>query len=223
MNDNIKYEDQHILVCRKPAGVPVQSKRAGVKDMVSILKNYLVLSGKSKGEPYLGLIHRLDQPVEGIMVFAKTQKAAAQLTAQITNHQFKKQYRAVVCGKVEPEQGTLVDYILKNGRENVSKVVKKDTRDAKEAILHYQVEKQGAEYALVSIDLVTGRHHQIRVQFANAGFPLYGDSKYNPARSQESRFLPLALCACRLEFHHPVNGKAMCFETEPEHTIFTSI
>jgi len=213
----IIYEDEAVIVCRKEAGVAVQTARAGQADMVSLLKNYRT---KKKEEPYIGLIHRLDQPVEGVMVFAKTKKAAAKLSAQVSSRSMEKEYLAVTAGAPQPEKGELCDWLLRDGRTNTSAVVAKGTPQAKEAKLSYEVVEARAEgeKALVHIWLHTGRHHQIRVQFANAGYPLYGDTKYGTA--EKGVYLPVALCSCRIAFTHPVTGKEMEFKIEPKGKAF---
>ena len=216
MEIDILYEDGQLLVCRKPAGVPVQSGKVGQKDMVSILRNYR--NGK-EGDTYIGLVHRLDQPVQGVMVFAKTKMAAAELSRQITDGRMKKQYLAVTCGKPMKKQGALVDYLLKDGRTNTSSIVPEGTKGAKRAELRYRIIAETPGYALAEIELMTGRHHQIRVQMAGAGMPLAGDRKYNLSDAgQSAKYVTLA--AHRLSFEHPVLKKEICFEGKPEGAIF---
>lgn len=216
MEIDILYEDGQLLVCRKPAGVPVQSGKVGQKDMVSILRNYR--NGK-EGDTYIGLVHRLDQPVQGVMVFAKTKMAAAGLSRQITEGRMKKQYLAVTCGKPMKKQGALVDYLLKDGRTNTSSIVPEGTKGAKRAELRYRIIAETPGYALAEIDLLTGRHHQIRVQMAGAGMPLAGDRKYNLSDAGQTEKY-VALAAHRLSFEHPVLKKEICFEGKPEGAIF---
>jgi 23S rRNA pseudouridine1911/1915/1917 synthase len=209
----IIYEDSDLLVCRKEAGVAVQTARPGQADMVSLLKNY---RAKKKEEPYIGLIHRLDQPVEGVMVFAKNQKAAASLSKQVSGRQMEKQYLAVLQGIPKERTGELRDFLLKDGRTNTSSVVSADTPGAKEARLSYEVLKteESVNKALVRIRLHTGRHHQIRVQFSHAGYPLYGDTKYGQPLL-DGVYCPVALCSCRIGFVHPSTKKEMEFEIQP--------
>ena len=205
----IIYEDEAIIVCRKEAGVAVQTARAGQADMVSLLKNY---RAKKKEEPYIGLIHRLDQPVEGVMVFAKTKQAAAKLSVQVSSRSMEKEYLAVTEGIPQPSEGELCDWLLRNGRTNTSQVVEPGTPQAKDAKLRYQVEQTDEEQqkALVHIWLHTGRHHQIRVQFAHAGYPLMGDTKYG-REAVAGRYCSVALCSCRIAFrdgiYDPAQGK----------------
>ena len=216
MEIDILYEDGQLLVCRKPAGVPVQSGKVGQKDMVSILRNYR--NGK-EGDTYIGLVHRLDQPVQGVMVFAKTKMAAAELSRQITDGRVRKQYLAVICGKPIKKQGVLVDYLLKDARTNTSSIVPEGTKGAKRAELRYRIIAETPGYALAEIELLTGRHHQIRVQMAGAGMPLAGDRKYNLSDAgQTEKYVTLA--AHRLSFEHPVLKKEICFEGKPEGAIF---
>ena len=216
MEIDILYEDGQLLVCRKPAGVPVQSGKVGQKDMVSILRNYR--NGK-EGDTYIGLVHRLDQPVQGVMVFGKTKMAAAGLSRQITDGRMKKQYLAVTCGKPMKKQGALVDYLLKDGRTNTSSIVPEGTKGAKRAELRYRIIAETPGYALAEIELLTGRHHQIRVQMAGAGMPLAGDRKYNLSDAGQTEKY-VALAAHRLSFEHPVLKKEICFEGKPEGAIF---
>lgn len=208
----ILYEDKHILVCRKPAGLAVQNASLGRMDMESLARTYLA-EKDGKANPYLGIVHRLDQPVQGVIVFAKTPKAAASLSAQVQDGRMTKEYAAVVCKEPPQLCGTLTDYLKKEARGNCSAVVSAATPGAKKAVLDYEVTEKGARYALVKILLRTGRHHQIRVQMAAAGAPLYGDVKYNPNAEKGTR---LALCASRLCVEHPATGKQMEFRCAPE-------
>lgn len=219
-NLDIKYEDSDIIVCVKPAGVATQTKRMGQQDMESLLRNYRA----SKGEDtYIGVVHRLDQPVEGIMVFAKNKKASAELNRQIAKHGADKYYMAVCSNTEHPfkenDEGELVDYLLRDGRTNSSSVVDSSTKDAKKAELKYRVIKADKERAIVQVKLGTGRHHQIRVQFANAGHPLIGDQKYGKG----VRGMNVALCSCRIGFEHPSTKKKMEFEIEPTNEQFRTL
>ncbi len=220
MKERILYEDKEILICHKPAGIATQTGRVGQKDMVSELKNYL------GGNSYLGLVHRLDQPVEGLLVFAKTPFAAKELSRQLTADLLNKQYLAVVLGEGFPNTETLRDYLIKDNKTNTSRVAKAEEAGAKKAKLQVKTAAYCKEedIALLEIRLVTGRHHQIRVQLTNAGFPLLGDSKYgteeSKRRSKETGVDNVALCACRLEFLHPKTKKKLEFEIKPEGKIF---
>lgn len=225
MNINIKeyilYEDPDIIVCHKPPKIAVQTNKSGVQDMVSLLKNYLYRKMEVKKEPYIAVIHRLDQPVEGILVFAKTADAAKELNRQLQNSEFGKFYQAVLCNIPKEESGCLCNYMKKDGRTNTSVIAGTNDKDSKKAILHYQICKINKEknLALVKIRLETGRHHQIRVQMSHIGCPIWGDSKYNPAMKEEKQWRQIALCAYRLEFKHPGTKKEMKFEIEPQYEL----
>ena len=212
----ILFEDKHIIVCEKPAGLPVQTKSFGTMDMESMLKNHILKTSAQKTPPFIGVIHRLDQPVSGILVFAKTKDAAAKLNAQMQKDSFGKYYQAVLCGKLDPSVGTLTDYLIKDGRTNTSRIGKKGEKDAKLSELSYETLHVSSDNMLyvVRIKLKTGRHHQIRVQMAGAGAPLWGDNKYNPEYVNKKGYFPIALCAYKLEFMHPVTNKPMSFELE---------
>ncbi len=221
---NILYEDDQIIVVEKPVGIESQSNRTFEPDMVSEVKKHINSLSPKKGEPYVGVIHRLDKPVGGILVFGKTKEAAGALSKQVSGHQMEKKYLAVICGKPVDNFGTYVDYLWKDGKNNISKIVDKGITDAKRAELSYRVleEQEGEEdpLCLVEIDLKTGRHHQIRVQFSGHGTPLLGDLKYNPAGPKVAGQRNVALCAWKLAFTHPGNKKKMEFTVKPQGTIF---
>ncbi|MBQ8278760.1 MAG: RluA family pseudouridine synthase [Roseburia sp.] len=207
----ILYEDNDIIVCNKPAGVATQTKQIGQKDMESILRTYRM----QKGEPsYIGVVHRLDQPVSGVMVFAKTKEAAADLSKQVSTKAADKYYYAVTDGVPEKLKGTLEDYLLRDGKTNLSKVVTGKEAGAKRAELAYEVIAKNETQALVRVKLATGRHHQIRVQMANAGWPLVGDRKYNFKENMKPGGQPMCLCSYKLGFTHPVTKKKLEFEIE---------
>jgi len=195
----ILYEDKQILVCLKPAGLPVQTRHTGAMDLEHYLKNHLLRQSvdsapSSRRPPYLAIIHRLDQPVRGILVFAKTSSAARKLNEQMQNGGFIKEYEALVCGPLPSASGTLVNYLVKDGSTNTSRICSKDTPGAKRAELSYRVldTNPGNNLSIVQIRLKTGRHHQIRVQMAGAGAPLWGDNKYNPAFQSQKIYAPMA-------------------------------
>ena len=217
MDIQIRYEDDDIIVCYKPSGVPVQTSKLGVRDMVSYLKQYLYKKQEVKAEPYLAVIHRLDQPVEGLLVFAKNPFAAKELNRVMQQFGFGKYYKATLCGVPEKRQGRLENYLKKDAKTNTSCVVSEKDKDAKKAILFYEVEEvyeeEGKTYTKVKIQLETGRHHQIRVQMAHMGCPLLGDTKYNAAE-QGPGWKTIALCAYRLEIVHPRTKEKMIFELE---------
>lgn len=211
---NILYEDTHIIVCVKPHGIATQSKQIGSPDMVNLIKKHIFLNNPDKGEPYLAVIHRLDQPVKGILVFAKTPFAAKELNRQLTSHGFGKYYLARVEGKLPVAEGVLENYLVKDARTNLSRVCKKDTKDAKLARLNYRTLHSEQNFTEIEIKLDTGRHHQIRVQFSHIGCPLVGDTKYNKSLAGQKGWQEIALCAYRLDFSHPKTGKSLHFEID---------
>jgi len=211
----ILYEDAYLIVCVKPAGMATQTARPGEADVVSFCRNRRAAQGE---EPYIGLVHRLDQPVEGILVLAKDRETAAGLSRSMQTDRWKKEYCAGVRGIPEQQQGTLTDWLKKEPKGNCSGVVPQGTPGAKKAVLSYQVMEtdEKNERALLRVILETGRHHQIRVQLSHAGHPLLGDRKYAPQPSRASEPVgSLHLCACGLEFVHPVTGENMHFSTTP--------
>lgn len=271
--ERILYEDNDLLVCHKPAGIATQTARIGQADMASEMENYLArklpqsIGRGSSARPHIHVVHRLDQPVEGILVFAKQPSAAAALSAQAAGEGMEKEYLALVCdlrseeatdgtqsGGHDAEQmqqnqqgrsGVLTDYLLKDGKTNTSRVVPAEVKGAKEARLRYEILREespegllsttkdlgeaenGLHLAVVKIRLYTGRHHQIRVQMANAGMPLLGDRKYADQAaavlSENLGIREIALCAYRLSFCHPKTGERLHFEIMPEGAAFRGI
>ncbi len=209
------YEDNHILVVEKPCNVPSQSDDTGDKDMITICKSYLKEKYKKEGNVYLGLVHRLDRPVGGVMVFAKTSKAASRLSESVRSKEFNKSYLAVVENNSLPNNNVLEDYMIKNEALNKSTVCSKEKRGAKFAKLSYKIIDnktiKDKEYSLVEIELETGRHHQIRVQFSSRNCPLYGDQRYGKGPKGEQ----IALWAYKLSFKHPVKDEIMEFKCLP--------
>ena len=211
---NILFEDNHIIVVEKPVNIPSQGDKTGDEDMLTIIKRYIKEKYNKPGDVYLGLVHRLDRPTGGVMVFAKTSKAASRLSEQVRNKQIHKKYLCIVDGNLEKENDTWKDYLLKNEKNNMSKVVKAGTKNAKEAILDYEVLKYNEEINLsvVKVNLHTGRHHQIRVQFASRNHSLCGDQKYGT----RGRGKQLSLWAYSLSFIHPTTKERIEFECYPE-------
>ena len=199
----ILYEDNHLLVVVKPVNVPVCEDESKDEDLLNMLKKYLKEKYNKQGNVYLGLVHRLDRPVSGVMVFAKTSKAASRLSEQIRLKQFKKEYHAIVIGKVD--KGIYKDNLLKDKKTNITKVDK----NGKESILEYELVKYVNNYSLVKINLKTGRSHQIRVQFSYHNHPLVGDNKYNKI---EVKKIPVCLFANKLTFYHPITKEELVFE-----------
>ena len=207
---NILYEDNHLLVVVKPANMPTCLDSSNDLDLLTILKEYIKDKYHKPGNVFLGLVHRLDRPVEGIMVFAKTSKAAERLTKQINNKQFTKTYYAVIDG-ITKEKDTLQDYLTKDEKTNTSYVT--NELKGKLSILEYKTIKTNNNLSLVKINLLTGRHHQIRVQFASRNLPLYGDHKYNQKFIKDNKE-NIALIAKELSFYHPTTKELLHFEID---------
>ena len=203
---NIIYEDNHLLVVEKPVNIPVQEDSSKDMDFLTLLKDFIKQRDDKPGNVFLGLIHRLDRPVGGIMVFAKTSKCASRLSEQVRNRTFKKTYYAIVEGKVEKKE-TLIDKLLKDTKTNIVKVDK----SGKEAILEYELIDYKDNLSLVRINLKTGRSHQIRVQFSSRGHALYGDQKYN---SNSKVGEQIALFANSITFNHPITKELLNFEID---------
>jgi len=210
----VLYEDNHIIVVEKPPNIPSQADKTEDTDMINIIKGYLKEKYEKPGNVYLGLVHRLDRPVGGVMVFAKTSKAAGRLSEQVRNKIFKKEYLAIVDGKLEEKKGTLENYLLKNEKNNMSKVVPESTKNSKYAKLDYEVIKYNKEIdlSLLKIYLHTGRHHQIRVQLSNIGHGICGDQKYGT----RGRGKQISLWAYKLSIEHPITKETMTFVDLPE-------
>ena len=213
-NLDILYEDNHVIVVKKEPNIPSQADKTEDIDMLTIIKEYLKEKYNKPGNVYLGLVHRLDRPVGGVMVFAKTSKAASRLSNQVREKIFKKKYLAVVDGKFETSNGILEDYLYKEERNNISKVVNKDKKNSKIAKLEYEVltYNQVKDLSLVKIDLYTGRHHQIRVQLAHAGHSIFGDQKYGTRGKGKQ----IALWAYELTIQHPITKQELTFKCLPE-------
>ncbi len=219
MNIPILFEDNHILVCVKPQGVLSQGGSIDKPNMVDELKKYIKEKYKKPGNVYLGLVHRLDINVGGVMVFAKTSKAANRLSKQVKNHDIKKRYLAIAKGTFEKKQGEYANYLSKNEEKRQAFIAQKTS--GKLAMLNYWVldqEKLDEDiYSLIDIDLITGRFHQIRFQFSHHGHPLYGDSKYGHMINKD---FFLGLYAYSLEFSHPVRKEKMIFKNKPNNERF---
>ena len=249
MKTKILFEDSNILVIHKPAGIALQSARIGQMDVESELRNYISaatrsVSGKSSANPYIGLVHRLDQPVEGLLVVAKTKEAAAKLNKQLAAGSLNKKYLAVV--SLEGNQiemcGEFSDFMIKDGQVarivagnakmaeagkpdvKAAEIKRENPQDVKEARLHYELLQKSDNLALADIEIETGRFHQIRCQMAHHSMPLLGDAKYgssvSTALSQKLGIRNVALCANRIAFKHPTTGKFMEFEVSPANPAF---
>lgn len=205
----VLYEDNHLIVAVKPPMVPTQPDSSGDADMLGMVREYVRCRYHKQGNVYIGLLHRLDRPVGGVMVFARTSKAASRLSEQIRSGGMEKEYLAVVHG-CPPEEGLFEDYLIKDASHNLVKPVREGTPGAKYARLEYALEARRGKHSLVRIRLHTGRPHQIRVQFASRGYPLLGDVRYG--KGEPGR---IALYSTRIAFEHPVRRERMEFENIP--------
>lgn len=210
----VLYEDNHCIVVVKPQNVPSQEDASGDKDMLTIVKEYVKEKYNKEGEAFVGLVHRLDRPTGGIMVFAKTSKGASRLSQQIKDGQMQKTYYAVTTKTPQLKQDTLCHFLKKDEKNNIVKIVPRGEKGVKEAKLSYKVLQTDEEMALVEVKLITGRSHQIRVQFAGINCPLVGDNKYGKDKASAST--NLGLWAGRLEFMHPITKQKMVFAFPPD-------
>jgi 23S rRNA pseudouridine1911/1915/1917 synthase len=213
MREDIKiiFEDNHLLVVSKPPFVPVQADESGDEDMLSALKGYLVEKYNKPGEAYLGLVHRLDRPTGGVMVFAKTSKAAARLSEAVKAGDVEKKYLVIVHGCPREKSKKVINYLKKYPDQNIVKIVPELTEGAKYAELDYKVLDTKEDMSLLSVDLITGRSHQIRVQMNGLGHPVVGDARYG----KDGAKIPLCLWAAELRFSHPVGGQRLVFKVYP--------
>lgn len=207
------YEDNHLLVVEKPVNILSQGDDTNDKDMVNLLKQYVKEKYNKPGNVYIGLVHRLDRPVGGVMVFAKTSKAASRLSDQVRTKTFKKTYRAVIHGTMKKNEDTLLDYLYKNKKTNMVSVVNKNHKEGKYSELSYSTLGKKDAFSLVEIDLKTGRSHQIRVQFSSRNHPLFGDQRYGQNVNKVGQ--QIALWANKVSFEHPTTKERMEFICEP--------
>lgn len=213
MKPQVVFEDNHLLVVNKPVNMPVQADASGDLDLLTICKQYIKEEYNKPGNVYLGLVHRLDRPTGGALVFARTSKAASRLAKQLQRHKMDREYMAVVHGHIKQMSGKLGNYLIKDHQKNIVSVVDKKTKGAKKAILTYEVIGYAEEFTLVNVRLHTGRSHQIRVQFSHLGHPLYGDQKYGAKINKPGQ--QLALWGSKLAFKHPTLKDLMTFHSEP--------
>lgn len=224
-NVELLFEDEHILVCKKPPGLATQTQATRNPDMVTVLKRYLYSKNPTLGEPYLAVIHRLDQPVGGLLVFGKTSTAAKNLSAQMQSRDFGKHYATLLSAAPNPTIGTWEHFMIKDATTNTSKICSKDTPGSKRARLHYELIEKPSKHDMaifshitentsdmyfVRITLETGRHHQIRVQASAMNCAIMGDTKYGDIVEAHT-WNHIALCAYKLSFNHPITQKHMQF------------
>lgn len=205
--DQIVFEDNHIMVINKKVGQLVQGDKTGDSSLLELIKKFIKKRDEKPGNVFLGLVHRIDRPTSGLVIYAKTSKALTRLTQMVKNREVKKTYWALVAKEMIPGSQRLVHYLKKNEKNNKAIVFPKATEGAKEAILTYHLIKSLENYQLLEIDLETGRHHQIRAQLSKIGIPIKGDLKYGAPRSNKDG--GISLHARKLEFIHPVSKEQM--------------
>lgn len=214
LEPNIIYEDNHVIVVIKPHNISVQEDESKDPDMLTIIKEFLKKRDNKPGNVFLGLVHRLDRPTGGVMVFAKTSKAASRLSKELKDKQLKKHYLCVVNGKPQLANNRLVTYLKKDEKTNTVRIAPKLEEGSKEAILEYSVLDSKNKYSLIEVDLITGRSHQIRVQMsAQLNCPIFGDFKYGDKDHGGN----LALWAYELTFTHPTTKENMRFTVAPDY------
>ena len=211
-NLQVLYEDNHLIIINKRVGDIVQGDKTGDKPLSDVVKEYISKKYDKPGKVFLGVVHRLDRPTSGIVIFARTSKALERLNKMLREKTIKKTYWAVVKNPPPKQQDTLVNYLKKNPKNNKSTAYSKEIKDSKKAILHYKTINKSDHYTLLEIDLETGRHHQIRCQLANIGSPIKGDLKYGFNRSNKDGGIHLH--ARKIEFMHPVKKEIVTFTAE---------
>jgi len=209
----VLYEDNHVIAVIKPHNTPVMGDSSGDECMLDMVKSYIKEKYSKPGNVFIGLVHRLDRPTGGTMVFARTSKGASRISEQIRVGRFEKKYIALVEGKLSVSSGKMEAFLLKDVKSNKSRIVAESTPGAKKAVLEYIVLKNSKEHTLVEIRLVTGRHHQIRVQFSNAGHPVAGDLKYGSKKGSRS----IALWSHEIKFYKPVGDEPVKVLSEPDY------
>ena len=230
MKLEILYEDEYLLACVKPCGVPSQADKSNDEDMITTIKHYLYDKDPSEEpeEPYVAAIHRLDRPVGGVMLFGKTPEVAAKLSDAQQDGEITKYYQAIITGELPDMDGEMVDYLVRDAKTNTTKIGKKGDKGAKRAELYYEVldvfDTSAGTLSYVLIELVTGRHHQIRAQFAKRGCGIWGDTKYNPLFAKtKRRYQQIGLYSSRMELTHPITGEELVFKSEPQGEAFDVI
>lgn len=211
----IIYEDNQIVVVIKPQNIPTQADESGDGDLLNEVKAYIKEKYNKAGEAFIGLVHRLDRPTGGVLVFARNSKSASRLSAQMQNGDIEKTYFTVVKGKLKKSVGRLENYLKKDHVANKVAIATMSEKDARHAVLEYEVVAEKDDLSLLKIRLETGRSHQIRVQLAGIGNPIYGDAKYGAPEGKNASTTNLALWAAGLEFRHPTLDQTMVFKVNP--------
>ena len=214
MEGRILFEDNHLIVINKKAGELVQGDITGDQPLVELVKSFLKKKYNKPGAVFLGVVHRLDRPTSGVVLFAKTSKALSRLNDQFKNRIHKKTYWAIISNKFDKKKGSLTHWMTRNTKQNKSKAHSKEVQNSKLAKLHFKRVKTFDHYCLLEINLETGRHHQIRAQLSILDFPIQGDLKYGAQRS--NRDGSISLHARHLEVQHPVTKNPMVFTADPQ-------
>ncbi|MBE7075861.1 MAG: RluA family pseudouridine synthase [Clostridiales bacterium] len=212
----VLYEDNQIVVVIKPQNVPSMPDESKDQDLLSMVKSYVKEKYQKPGDAFIGLVHRLDRPTGGIMVFARNSKSAERLSKQFQEHSVEKEYYAVVNGVVKVKSQKLTNYLKKDTKENIVKIVPMSEQGVKKAELVYNLLAENDKESLLKVNILTGRSHQIRVQLANIGHSLVGDVKYGKAKGTTSK---LGLWAGKLTFEHPKTKERMVFVAYPDETV----
>lgn len=221
ISNRILYEDNHLLVVNKRAGEIVQGDKTGDEPLLELVRQYIKVSANKPGNVFCGLVHRIDRPVSGAVIFAKTSKALARMNAMVKERTLQKTYWAIVEQAPEEPEGTLLHYLCKNERTNTSEASKVEREGWQRAELFYRLIASGDRYHLLEVDLHTGRHHQIRAQLSAIGCPIKGDLKYGARRSNEDG--SISLHARRLRFEHPVRHEAIEVVAPPFNQLFMKL
>lgn len=214
IENRILFEDNHLVVVNKKSGELSQGDKTNDITLPDLIKSYLKKKYKKPGNVYLGIIHRLDRPTSGIMVFAKTSKALSRLNHQFKLRNTKKLYWAIVEKLFPEKEGTLIHWMTRNSKKNKSKAHNKEVQNSKKAILHFKCIQYFDKYTLLEISLETGRHHQIRSQLSSCGYPIQGDLKYGAARSNKNG--SISLISKMIEINHPIKNNRLQFTVNPE-------
>lgn len=221
LSERILWEDNHLLILNKGAGEIVQGDNTGDKPLLELARDYLRIAGNKPGNVFCGLVHRLDRPVSGAVIYAKTSKALSRMNELVKNRSVNKFYWAIVEGTPEETNAQLVHYLKKNEKNNKSYISEREQQGYQRAALEYKIIASTERYSLLEINLLTGRHHQIRAQLAHIGHPIKGDLKYGAKRSNEDA--SICLHACKLNFEHPVSHVRVEVFAEPFNPLFRKI
>lgn len=218
----VLYEDNHIIIVYKEAGEIVQGDKSGDEPLSETVRRWIKEKYQKPGNVFLGIVHRLDRPVSGLVIFAKTSKALARLNNMFRNGEVHKTYWAIVTRPPFEPEATLTDWLVRNERQNKSYVYNHQVPTSKKSILHYKIINRSDRYTLLEINLMTGRHHQIRCQLSNMDCPIKGDLKYGAPRSNPDG--SISLLSHRVEFVHPVSKENICIESPlPDDTLWHAI